>query len=229
MTAPDGAPSTSRDLTEPARCTARAKSTGKRCGNYAIGGAPTCRLHGGKAPQVQAAAKRRQARAEAERFVAKFTSEDAARNPDAHRQLAKLINTSSGFVSFYEAQCAALTPDALVWGDVEARDDARGLTVIQRAEVNLWLRLFNEERRHLAMLCKVAIEVGLAEREVRLAEQHGALIAQVLRDVLSDLELTQEQQARVLTVVPLRLRDYGQNGTDAVRRLLDPPQPGPSN
>jgi hypothetical protein len=219
----------SRRLIEPTRCTARAKSTGKQCAKLAIPGGTTCRMHGSSTSASKAAAARRLARAEAERFVAKFASEDAARNPDAHRQLAKLINTSSGLVSFYEAQCRRLDPDALVWGDVEARTDHQGTTVIQRGEVNVWLRLYNDERKELRQLCRVAIDAGLAEREVRLAEQHGALIAQVLRDVLSDLELTAEQQTRALNVVPLRLREYGQNGTDAVRHLLDPPQPGASN
>jgi hypothetical protein len=214
----------SRDPTEPPRCTARAKSTGRRCGNYAIGGAPTCRLHGGKAPQVQAAAQRRQARAEAEAFVARFTA-GAPPDVDALAELAKLINTSAGCVRFYERQCAALRPDALVWGDAEARQDSRGVTVTQKAEVNLWLRLFNDERRHLAQLCKVAIDAGLQEREVRLAEQHGALVAEVLRLVLSDLELTPDQQSKALNVIPLRLRQVGQQGTRTDRAVFDPSPP----
>lgn len=40
-------------------CTAKAKSTGKRCGNPPIPGGTTCRIHGGKAPQVLAAGARR--------------------------------------------------------------------------------------------------------------------------------------------------------------------------
>jgi hypothetical protein len=101
-----------------------------------------------------------------------------------------------------------------VWGDVEVRDDRTGQTVIQKAEVNLWLLLFNEECRELRALCRTAVDVGLAEREVRLAEQHGALIAEVLRTVLADLELTPEQQTRALNVVPLRLRERA--GTGAI-------------
>jgi len=40
-------------------CTAKAKSTGKRCRNPTVPGATVCRIHGGSAPQVRAAAARR--------------------------------------------------------------------------------------------------------------------------------------------------------------------------
>jgi len=39
-------------------CTARAKSTGKRCGNPPIHGGTVCPIHGGKAPQTVAVAAR---------------------------------------------------------------------------------------------------------------------------------------------------------------------------
>lgn len=42
-----------------ARCTAKAKSTGKQCTNPAIRGATVCRLHGGNAPQVRFSAMER--------------------------------------------------------------------------------------------------------------------------------------------------------------------------
>lgn len=41
------------------QCTARAKSTGVRCARSAIAGATICRVHGGAAPQVRAAARAR--------------------------------------------------------------------------------------------------------------------------------------------------------------------------
>jgi hypothetical protein len=134
---------------------------------------------------------------------------------NAHAELARLINISAGLVSFYRWQCLRLDPDALVWGDVEARTDHQGTTVIQRGEINVWLRLFNEERKELRQLCRDAIAAGLAEREVRLAESHGALVAEVMRKVLSQLELTPDQQTRALRVVPQELRAYGvEHGSD---------------
>ena len=41
------------------RCIAHARTTGKRCARSAIAGATVCRMHGGAAPQVKAAAEAR--------------------------------------------------------------------------------------------------------------------------------------------------------------------------
>lgn len=40
-------------------CTAKSKSTGKRCGNPPIPGGTVCRIHGGNTPVVRAAGARR--------------------------------------------------------------------------------------------------------------------------------------------------------------------------
>src|SRR4051812_45676046 len=47
------------------RCTARSSRTGKPCKNWAVHGATVCKSHGGRAPQVIAAARRRLALGEA--------------------------------------------------------------------------------------------------------------------------------------------------------------------
>lgn len=41
------------------QCTAHSSQTGKPCKSKAVKGATVCRMHGGSAPQVKAAAKRR--------------------------------------------------------------------------------------------------------------------------------------------------------------------------
>jgi hypothetical protein len=55
-------------------------------------------------------------------------------------------------------------------------------------------------------VCEAAIRAGIEERRVRLAEQQGALVADVIRKILGDLELTPEQAAKAGEVVPIRLR-----------------------
>lgn len=45
--------------TEPRRCRARSKRSGERCRRLAIPGGTVCVMHGGAAPQVAAAARRR--------------------------------------------------------------------------------------------------------------------------------------------------------------------------
>jgi hypothetical protein len=74
------------------------------------------------------------------------------------------------------------------------------------AKPSVWLGLYQRERKHLVDVSKAAISAGIEERRVRLAESHGQLLAQVVRGVLADLNLTLEQQSLVPSVVPRHLR-----------------------
>lgn len=67
-------------------------------------------------------------------------------------------------------------------------------------------RLEAEERDRCANFATKAIAAGLAERQVRLAEQQGILIVATIRSILTDLNLTPEQQTLVGEVVPRHLR-----------------------
>jgi hypothetical protein len=62
------------------------------------------------------------------------------------------------------------------------------------------------ERDRAANFATKAIAAGLAERQVRLAERQGELIASVIKAVLGDLNLSPEQQALVGEIVPKHLR-----------------------
>lgn len=73
-------------------------------------------------------------------------------------------------------------------------------------EVDAWLRLYREERAHLAKAAKMAIDAGIAERHVRLAEDQGKLFAGGIKLILQALALTPEQQAQVPQLVPSIIR-----------------------
>ena len=60
------------------------------------------------------------------------------------------------------------------------------------ARPSVWLELYQKERTHLVAVCATALKCGIAERQVKLAEQHGRLIAEVIRGVLSDLGVAEE-------------------------------------
>lgn len=47
------------EVWEPKKCSANSKQSGERCGRWAIPGGTVCPMHGGKAPQVKAAADNR--------------------------------------------------------------------------------------------------------------------------------------------------------------------------
>lgn len=86
--------------------------------------------------------------------------------------------------------------DADRWGRLyDVEEGLRGLA-----------RLEADERDRCANFAAKAVAAGLAERQVRLAEQQGALMVAAIRAILADLDLTVDQQVLVGEVVPRHLR-----------------------
>lgn len=59
----------------------------------------------------------------------------------------------------------------------------------------------------MVRVSKLTIDAGIQERQVRLAEQQGMLLASVIRAVLERLNLTPDQHALVPQVVPTVIRE----------------------
>lgn len=69
-----------------------------------------------------------------------------------------------------------------------------------------WLLVYQYERRHLAHTAKIAIDAGVAQRQVALAEQQGTLLALAVNQILDGLRLSPEQKMLVPELVPAVLR-----------------------
>lgn len=99
---------------------------------------------------------------------------------------------------------------ALVWGQTEHKaktgGDDWGTTTVHKAGPNAWYELYSRERDRLIKVCAEAIRAGIDERRVQLAEQQGALVAEAIRRILDDLNLSPEQLGRVADIVPRHLR-----------------------
>lgn len=159
---------------------------GSRCARSPIAGALVCRLHGGAAPQVRAKA--------AVRAEVMSWGLDAP-TVDPGDTLLKLVGQSAARARRYAAELEAMVAEHDTLRDAlirEARGEfgpvgeyARGLVVLEA-----------QERERCANWCAKAIAAGLAERQVRLAERQGNLIADLLRSVMNDprLGLTDEQR-----------------------------------
>jgi hypothetical protein len=70
-------------------------------------------------------------------------------------------------------------------------------------EAQVLLRLWNEERDRVARIAKTALDAGVQERQVALAERYGATLAECLRRIFEDpeLDLTAGQRERLPAVV----------------------------
>lgn len=165
-------------------------------------GAGPCKLHGGATWAHRAAAGREIA----QRAVSTF---GLPREVDPRDALLEEVHRSAGHVDWLRQQVADLEAGQVVWGPTEAKRSTGkdGDSLTQAAAVNVWVQLYNEERRHLVNVSKAAIAAGIEERRVRLAEQQGAALAGVIRGILTDLDLTPAQAALVGEIVPRRLRE----------------------
>ncbi len=184
------------------RCGAKARSTGNPCKRAPVPGGKRCRLHGGASPQAKAAAEARLQLEEAARAVGAF---GLPREIDPRDALLEEVYRTAGAVDWLWTKVRELEPSAVVWGLTERWDEGEK----HKAVPNVWYDLWAKERRHLTEVCRVALQAGVEERKVRLAEQQGALLAGVIQAILGDLNLTAEQAAMVPTVVPRHLRLVG--------------------
>lgn len=189
------------------RCGAKARSTGKPCTQPPVPGTTRCRFHGGAAPQVKAAAQRRAQMAAAQDAVAKL---NLRREVDPHVALLDEVYRAAGVVAHLDEKVQSLPEQDLVWGVTELVEKTAGefpgTDTTYAAELNVWVKWWREERTHLAKVAKMALDAGVEERRVKLAESQGALLADVIRRILADLDLSPEQQAKVSSVVTRHLR-----------------------
>lgn len=124
-----------------------------------------------------------------------------ARAIDPHEALLQLVYMAAGEVAYFNEMVAEYVdkPED-TWEQVYNRD---GDLVALKAS------FFVEQRRiamnQLATYSRYAIDAGVAERRVRLAEQQGELIAAFIKGVLGDLGLTPEQRSLAPEVVRRRL------------------------
>jgi hypothetical protein len=144
---------------------------------------------------------------------AKDKAKDAASNPQGGAQITQASghasSTAIGGPIPVDPTTALLRCVHLAAGQVEHASQQVARVPAERtfedtkngARLNPWARVQAETMERLARFSKMAIDAGVAERQVELAERWGAQIATVLRQILDDLALTDEQRARAPEVV----------------------------
>lgn len=91
-------------------------------------------------------------------------------------------------------------------------DAMRGLLVTlteQGYRAASFVDVYRKEREHLARVAKLAIDAGIAERHVQIAEQQGAMVAQAMQRILDQLGLTAEQRRAAPAIVRGELLSLG--------------------
>jgi len=104
-----------------------------------------------------------------------------SREIDPHSALLEELHRTAGHVAWLGMKVAELDEEKM------SAPVGGGQGGWPSIEPHVWIRLYQEERRHLAGVAKTCVAVGVEERRVQLAERQGEMIAQVLRGVLADL------------------------------------------
>jgi hypothetical protein len=173
-----------------------------------------CKFHGGASPWAIIKGGEALARQQAEAAVQRF---GLPRQVDPATALLEEVWRTAGAVDWLRGQIDALEGDeSLVRGTALVRrmDGPNGTTITTEVQpgVNLWLDLYQKERRHLANVCSQALAAGVAERQVRLAERQGEMVGALVRGLLDDLGLEGPQRDRALEAARKRFTLMAGNG-----------------
>ena len=182
------------------QCTGH-KRTGERCTKAPIVGATVCWTHGGAAPQVRATAQRRLAEAKARSSVMALVAVfEGSVDGDPQVELLRMVKLAACSERAY-AMLVDDLPAPLIAVD-------RGRVGGVQTEPHPYLILWNQERDRLAKMAKAALDAGIAQRQVEIAEGEARSMADLMLSVISDVSvgLDGEAQSRLRVAIATRLR-----------------------
>lgn len=204
------------DAKRPRRCTAKAKTTGKRCKRLPTPGAKVCRMHGGAAPQTKRKAEERVAIAEAQRMVAR-----AGVDADPLEHLLDSLHTAYQLQLVWGSMVAAI--DEAAETDAAERDELRGslgyyetdpddrddlavtsndrmlaLNKFGEAQVHPYVVEYQKAIERRARFAKLCLDARIDERLVALHSRQVELAHKAFEGMLKDLGLSEpkRQEAR---------------------------------
>lgn len=172
-------------------------------------GVGRCKLHGGST----ATHGKRAQRVIAERAVVTY---GLPVDVGPHEALLEELHRTAGHVAWLGALIAELEHEESVQASVmgparESDPDERhtprsGLKQYSRdkqvtwEKPSVWVEMYQQERRHLESVAKSCIAAGIAERQVRMAESQGQMIAELVRTIVTGLgrELHDPEVERVV-------------------------------
>ena len=184
---------------DPTKCKAHT-TKGHPCKKPPIRGGTVCSTHGGTAQQVRRKAQQRLALQKARDLALGIADPDIT----PEEAIIDLVREAAGNVELYRTAVAELE---LEEGSAYVRTGS--VSKPNEAEPHVLVRMYDAERSRLLQYAKVAAELGISERLVRIAEQRGELFARVVNAALSDdrLGLSAEQKRLAPGVIAGYLRE----------------------
>lgn len=152
-----------------------------------------CYKHGGNLPTMQVGMARKRVR-ENMAFLGKPIE------IDPHEAVIQDIHRTAGHIEYLR--------DYLDRMEAKKGEDMTLMQVTANGlDIAAAYKIYQEERKHLVNICKAAVGMGIAERQVQLAEDQGKLLAAVLQAFMGDpdLKLTPQQQSSARVVMKRHL------------------------
>lgn len=176
------------------------------CTRWPMHGQQVCSTHGGRGRNRKAAQeqweKERKMASEMSRLERAVQTFGLPITTTPQQALLDELGRTAGHVKWLGDQIAELSPKDLVWGiGSEEHTAGRGeMATEESPDVDLtkttmlarptaMVQMYQAERAHLVHVAKVAIQCGIAERQIKLAEEQGQMIAGAFREVVESPEL----------------------------------------
>lgn len=194
------------DLHKRWECTKKSKRSDSRCHAFAVRGTPVCYTHAGKKTELVKAQG-----SAMEEALSAWVAEPGRTVVTPAEAVMAMLQMSWARVHVY----AGLLRDQVESAGGGPQDSRAGLVAVApTGETIRGLALLEAaERDRCVKYAKAAHDMGIADREIRLAEQQGVLIAGAISQILDQLELTAAQRSKVPTVVPTVLRGIAVEAT----------------
>lgn len=172
------------------RCSAHANRTGVTCTRWAVRGAQVCPSHGGRAPQVKAAARRRLATQAAIRDLSELGYQPVT---DPAAELADLAGRAVALERWAESAVAQLG------------DDLTSTDRIGAEEVRATLRLLERSLDRAGKLVQACAKLGLSERQIQLDESKARLVITLLTSAMRSVGVPPSMQAQLWAAVKIAI------------------------
>jgi hypothetical protein len=167
------------------RCTAH-RTDGQPCGGWAVHGASVCATHGGRAPQVQAAARERLATEAATRLGLPVPTTASEAMQDG-------LDRANGLVLWLVASLQALDPADLTWSTSQRRirppttpGGQPQVEVMQASRVHPLFSMYERGETRLARIAAEMSKLGIEQRRASVLERDGAEIVALFEAALGE-------------------------------------------
>jgi hypothetical protein len=144
-------------------------------------GTGRCKLHGGNTESGEKSAAKEAA-----------VIMGQALDVDPHDALLTCVRIAAGEVAY----CT---------GEIGTLEKATESTMFGE-QLNIWIQVRQKAMLSLAKFSKMALDAGVAERQVQVAERYGEMLATLISGILGDLGLSKAQQKKAPAIVTRHLQ-----------------------